>query len=125
MTNTGKTFLSDHQKQKMKKYAVYAAMGIFCVGIILFIYSPSADDKANREQSAGFNTDIPLPKETGLFADKRNAYEQEQVKQHREERMRTLQDFSSLLNDNSPKNNDELSIITDEPTVTKPGINDN
>jgi hypothetical protein len=67
--------LSNEQKQKMKKYAVFALMGIICAGSIWLIFAPSAEDKARQEQTAGFNADIPLPKEEGLIGDKRDAYE--------------------------------------------------
>jgi hypothetical protein len=53
---------TNEQKQKMKKYAVFALMGIICAGWMWFVFTPSADEKAKQEQSAGFNADIPMPK---------------------------------------------------------------
>ena len=113
--------LSNEQKQKMKKYAVFALMGIICAGCMFLIFSPSADEKAKQEQTAGFNADIPLPKEAGLIGDKRDAYEQEQMKQKQAERMRSLNDFSSLLGSDNPKQTDDLGLLTDEPKTVKTG----
>jgi conjugative transposon TraM protein len=83
------------------------------------IFAPSADEKAKREAQVGFNTDIPMPKDENIIGDKRDAYEQEQMKQKQDERMRSLQDFSSLLGDNSgqQKPADELTLL-DEPQTT-------
>jgi len=115
MTDENKSRLSNEQRQMMKKYAVFALMGIICAGSIFYIFSPSADERAKQEQQMGFNTDIPMPKEESIIGDKRDAYEQEQVRQRQEERMRSLQDFSALLGDNAPKQNDDLALIINEP----------
>jgi conjugative transposon TraM protein len=116
MSNRG---LSGAQKQTMKKYAVFALMAIICAGCMWFIFAPSADEKAKQEAQTGFNTDVPMPKNEELIIDKRDAYEQEQMKQKQEERMRSLQDFSSLLGDSNQKPDDDLALI-DEPDRTQP-----
>jgi len=108
--------LSNEQKQKMKKYAVFALMGIICAGCMWFIFAPSADEKANREAQSGFNSDIPMPKDETIIGDKRDAYEQEQVRQRQAERMRSLNDFSSLLGETGKTQSDELVLLTDEPS---------
>jgi len=111
-----KSLFSEEQKQKMKKYAVFVLMGIICAGCLFFIFSPSADDRARREQSSGFNTDIPMPSNEVIIGDKRDAYEQEQIKRRQEERMRSLSDFSSLLGDNAPTHPNDLSLLpADDP----------
>ncbi|MDR1984740.1 MAG: conjugative transposon protein TraM [Prevotellaceae bacterium] len=118
-TDESKTKLSNEQKQKMKKYAVFALMGIICAGCMWFIFAPSANEKAKYEQQMGFNADIPMPKNEGIVADKATAYEQEQMQQKQAERMRSLEDFSSLLGDNNPKQADDLVLLTDEPANAK------
>jgi conjugative transposon TraM protein len=118
----GKPKLSNEQKQKMKKYAVFALMGIICAGYMWFIFSPSAEDKAKQEIQAGFNADIPDPKNETIIGDKATAYEQEQMKQKQAERMRSLEDFSSLLGENSPKQTDDLSLLPDETPGAKGGV---
>lgn len=114
--NEEKPKLTQKQKELMKKIAVFSLMGIVCVGSLFLIFSPSADEKAKQEAQAGFNTDIPMPKEEGIVGDKRDAYEQEQMQRKQEERMRSLQDFSVFLGDNAPKK-DDLSLMTDEPAT--------
>ncbi|MDR1340330.1 MAG: hypothetical protein LBK58_09810 [Prevotellaceae bacterium] len=101
----------------MKKYTVFALMAIICAGCIRFIFAPSADEKTRQEAQTGFNTDIPMPQDRGLVGDKRDAYEQERVKQRQEERMRSLQDFSSLLGD-TQKPDDDLALL-EEPEKAK------
>ncbi|MDR2680634.1 MAG: conjugative transposon protein TraM [Tannerella sp.] len=117
--STNNQRLSEAQKQTMKKYVVFALMAIICAGCMWFIFAPSADEKAKQDAQAGFNTDIPMPQDKGLISDKRDAYEQEQMKQKQEERMRSLQDFSSLLGGDSQKPDDDLALI-DEPDRVQP-----
>ncbi|GHU57495.1 conjugative transposon protein TraM [Bacteroidia bacterium] len=114
-TEESKSKLTNGQKQKLKKYAVFALMGVICAGCMWFIFAPSADEKAKQEQTAGFNADIPMPKEESLIGDKRDAYEQEQMKQKQSEKMRSLQDFSALLGNGTPEPPDNLALLTDEP----------
>ncbi|MDR2970076.1 MAG: conjugative transposon protein TraM [Tannerellaceae bacterium] len=114
-TDEGKPKLSEEQKQKMKKYGVFALMGIIFVGCMWFIFAPSAEDKAQEQAQAGFNTDIPMPNEESMIGDKRDAYEQEQVRQKQAERMRSLSDFSALIGENAPQQSEDLALMTDEP----------
>ena len=113
-TEESKPRLSNEQKQKIKKYAVFALMGIICAGCMWIIFSTSANEKANREQQSGFNAEIPMPKNEGIIADKATAYEQEQMKQKQTERMRSLNDFSSLFVNDNPKQADDLALLTDD-----------
>jgi conjugative transposon TraM protein len=106
------------QKEKIKKMAVFALMGIICAGSIFLIFAPSADEKAKQELQMGFNADIPMPKNEVIISDKRDAYEQEQMQQKQAERMRSLEDFSSLLGDNSPKQSDDLTLLTDAASTS-------
>jgi len=121
MTDEEKSKLSNGQKQKMKKYAVFAIMGIIFVGCLWFIFAPSADEKAKQEQQMGFNADIPMPKNESIIGDKRDAYEQEQVKQRQAERMRSLNDFSSLFNESGKSQSGDLTLLPDEPSSSKTG----
>ena len=113
-TDGNKPALTPAQKQKMKKYAVYALMFIIFGVSMRLLFAPSQDDKAKSKANRGFNTDIPLPKEEGLIGDKRDAYEKEQMKQKQTDRMRSLQDFSTLLGTDSQKTN-ETDLTTEAP----------
>ncbi|KAA6306438.1 hypothetical protein EZS27_041907, partial [termite gut metagenome] len=117
--NETKPTLSNEQKQVMKKYAVFALMFTIFAAVMWLIFSPSEQDKAKAEASAGFNTDIPLPKEEGLISDKRDAYEQGEMKAKQEEKMRSLQDFSSLLDEDAKQPEKELALLSDEPVKQK------
>jgi conjugative transposon TraM protein len=118
-TAENKPRLSNEQKQKMKKYAVFTLMGVICAGCIFLIFSPSADGKSKQEQQIGFNTDIPMPKNETIIGDKRDAYEQEQMKQKQSERMRSLEDFSAMLGSKPQKPSDDLILLDDEPQAQK------
>jgi conjugative transposon TraM protein len=111
--------LSNQQKQTMKKYTVFALMAVICAGCMWLIFAPSAADKAKEAETAGFNANIPLPKEEGIIDDKKSAYEQEQIKQKQTERMRSLQDFSALLGNDAKKPADDLLLLDDEPATPK------
>ena len=115
----GKPRLSSEQKQRMQKYAVFALMGVIFAGCIWFIFTPSVDEKAKQEQHAGFNADIPMPKEEDIISDKASAYEQEQMKQKQAERMRSLSDFNSLLGETGKNPPVDLALLPDEPVASK------
>src|SRR5574344_1692153 len=85
-TNESKQTLTNEQKQKMKKYVVFALLFIIFGACLWLIFAPSADDKAKAEATQGFNADIPMPKEEGIIGDKKSAYEEAQMKQKQEEK---------------------------------------
>ena len=118
-TDDGNPKLSNEQKQKLKKYAVFALMGIICAGSMWLIFAPSADEKAKQEQTAGFNTDIPIPREEGIIDNKKDAYEQEQMKRKQAEKMRSLQDFSALLGEDAGIPSGDLMLPDEEPVTQK------
>jgi conjugative transposon TraM protein len=59
-----------------------------------------------------------MPKEEGIIDNKKDAYEQGDIKQKQDERMRSLQDFSSLLGENNAKQTDDLALL-DAPAAQK------
>jgi conjugative transposon TraM protein len=117
--NGPQSHLSAKQKQALKKYGVFALMGIICAGCIYLIFAPSSG-KA-KQAGTGFNTEIPLPKEATLIGDKRDAYERENIKHKQSERMRSLEDFSSLFAENASETDADLSLITDRPALQTGG----
>ncbi|MDR3327485.1 MAG: conjugative transposon protein TraM, partial [Prevotellaceae bacterium] len=50
---------------------------------------------------------------------KRDAYEQEQMKQKQAERMRSLEDFTAMMGDETVKPSDDLILLDDEPQTVK------
>lgn len=110
--------ITAEQKQKLIKYAVFALMAIICAGCIWLIFSPSDEDKAKEQIGMGFNADIPDPKGDGIIGDKKDAYEQEQMKERQKERMQSLQSYADML-ENSKKDKVTLDL-GDDPTVSQP-----
>jgi conjugative transposon TraM protein len=84
-------------RQILKKYAVFALMAMACILCMWLIFAPSDKAKTKIPGTVGFNTDIPMPKDEGIVGDKKSAYEQEQVKQNQQEKMRTLSDFAAMM----------------------------
>lgn len=117
--NEGKPALSNEQRQKMKKYAVFALMFVIFGACLWLIFAPSTDDRTKEEAAAGFNSEIPLPKEEIIIGDKKSAYEQEQLKEKQAERMRSLSDFSRLLSDEKGTSSTDFALIADEPDASE------
>lgn len=91
-------------KQTLKKYAVFALMGIAFAGCLWMIFAPSADDKQKQAMTQGYNDRIPDPAAGDIIGDKRDAYQMENMKQRQQETMVSLQDYSSMLNPGSDDN---------------------
>lgn len=103
------------QKQKLKKYLVFAVMFLVFAGSMWWIFAPSESDKEAEMQGVGFNADIPDPKGAEIVGDKKTAYEQEQAQAKQDEKMRSLQDYSYMLGErNNPSEVEQLDI---EPTT--------
>jgi len=94
---------STAQKQKLKKYLVFTIMFLAFAICMWLIFAPSGEEKDKQEQDAGFNADIPDPKNDKIVDSKKTAFEQEQTRLKQEERMRTLEDYSFLLNQEKDK----------------------
>ncbi len=107
--------ISTEQRQKLKKYAVFALMAIVFAGCMWLIFAPSDADKACEQQGSGFNADIPDPDGGGLIGDKKDAYEQEQMKDKQKERMQSLQGYMDVL-EGETKEKQQVSLsLTGEP----------
>lgn len=77
---------------KLKFYGVAAVLSLLCAGFIWFIFKPDATETV--EGAAGINTTIPDAIAPETMADKRKAYELEEMKKRRQEKVRTLQDMA-------------------------------
>lgn len=78
--------------EKLKFYGVVAILSLLCAGFIWFIFKP--DTSETTEGAAGINTTIPDAIAPETMADKQKAYELEQMKKRRQEKIRTLQDVA-------------------------------
>jgi len=63
--------------------------------------------KGKGGATAGLNTDLPMPKEKDMVENKREAYEQEAVRQKDKEKKRSLADFAYLLEKEQSKKGQE------------------
>lgn len=104
------------KKQKLKKYAVFALMGIAFAVCIWLIFSPSSDDKEQEKLGIGYNDKIPDPTNNEIIEDKRDAYEQASLKERQSKEMVNLQDYSSMLGASS-ENSDRMELLDEEPPV--------
>ena len=77
---------------KLKFYGVAAVLSLLCAGFIWFIFKP--DTTETVEGTAGINTTIPDAIAPETMADKQKAYELEEMKKRRQEKVRTLQDMA-------------------------------
>ena len=78
--------------EKLKFYGVVAFLSLLCAGFIWFIFKP--DTSETTEGAAGINTTIPDAIAPETMADKQKAYELEQMKKRRQEKIRILQDVA-------------------------------
>ncbi|MBK5720211.1 conjugative transposon protein TraM [Dysgonomonas sp. Marseille-P4677] len=106
-------------KQKFKRYGIFALMGVLCLASIWMIFRPSEVDKAKEQQGVGFNTDIPDPNEQGIIGDKKDAYEQEQMKRQLNDRMQSLQGYADML-ENSKAEKVNLNLGDELKQIEKP-----
>jgi len=95
--------ISTEQKQKLKKYAVFALMAIICAGCFWLIFAPSDADKAKEQEGIGFNADIPDPNKDEIIGDKKDAYEKDQMQKKESDRMQSLQGYIATLEGEAQK----------------------
>ncbi len=79
------------QRQKLKKYGVFAFMFLVFAGSMWLIFAPSGADK--QKESSGFNAEIPDPKKDEIISDKRDAYPGEPAREKENDRVRSLEAF--------------------------------
>lgn len=89
--------LSPQEIQRRKKMLVYPLFFLIFAGAMWLIFAPSGNKE--NTQPDGFNPELPIPKDEAIVGDKREAYEREAMQSKQQEKMRTLQDFSLLTED--------------------------
>lgn len=83
--------LTPQQLQARKKMVLFPLFFLAFAGCMWLIFAPDND---NTEPMTGFNTDLPMPEKNGIISDKRDAYIQADMKNKRQDKMRSLQDFA-------------------------------
>ena len=72
---------------------VFPLMLLAFSAIMWLIFAPSGGEETTEQ--AGLNTSLPTPEQSGIVADKRDAYVQQEMKAKQEAKMRSLEDFAS------------------------------
>lgn len=110
--------LTEEQRQRRRKMLVYPLMGLLFAGSMWLIFAPSDKDKAEAQQGIGFNTEMPLPAQSGIIADKRTAYEQARLEEKQKERRAQMNDLAALFSDKEAENDsptEEFDLLDPEP----------
>ena len=97
-------------RQEIRKYLVFAGMFLLFIGCMWWIFAPSKEDRQEETKKAGFNTELPDPRGAGIEGDKIAAYEQADMRRRQEEKMRTLEDFSSLADEKRQENPQAVAV---------------
>lgn len=101
------------RKEQIKKWLIYAGMGLLFLVSMYFIFKPSKEQVQAEHQKVGFNTELPDPRGAGIEADKIAAYELEDMRVKQEQKMRTLEDFTAMTPD------DEEEEVVEIPEESK------
>lgn len=103
-TKQPKRELSMVERQKRKKMVVMPLLFLLFAGAMWLIFAPSNDGQEETEGLTGFNAELPIPKDDGIVDNKREAYQREAMQQKEKEKMKSLQDFSSMFDDAEQNN---------------------
>ena len=106
--------LSIAERNKRKKMLIMPLFFLLFGGAMWLIFAPSDSGETKIEGQTGFNAEIPKPKDEAINGDKRDAYEQEAMRQKQQEKMKSLQDFSSMFDQN------EQSELQTSPASKQP-----
>lgn len=105
--------LTTQQKQKIKKYGVYSALGVMFVCAMVILFFPK--DKDGERKLLGFNTEIPDPNNEDMVSDKLSAYEKGKLDFKAEERKRMMMDIGSYMNNHPEEAKEEkLDLLNPE-----------
>ena len=113
-----KTPLTEEQRQRRRKMLVYPLMGLLFIGSMWLIFAPSDKEKSEAQQGVGFNTEMPLPVEADIIADKRTAYEQARLEEKQKERRTQMNDLAALFSDKEAEGDsptEEFDLLNPEP----------
>lgn len=95
MKNKMTTQTNNNSKQQGKKFIVYLVMVLgFCVAM-WYIFTPT--DAEKKEEVHGVNTTLPDPKRDVIIGNKKEAYEQAQLREKKQEQMQSLENYQHIL----------------------------
>lgn len=89
------TQTNNNSKQQGKKFIVYLVMVLgFCV-TMWYIFTPT--DAEKKKEVHGVNTTLPDPKRDVIIGNKKEAYEQAQLREKKQEQMQSLENYQHIL----------------------------
>lgn len=95
---TRKNDLTPQQREKMKKVAVFAALGlIFCASMFFIVREMFPGKKGGEEMITGINPDVPLPRTEALSDDKMKVYEMASTREREEERQASINSLADYF----------------------------
>lgn len=112
---SNKKELTPAQMQKRRKMLVMPLFFLLFAGAMWLIFAPSKKEGDEAAGQDGFNSEIPTPKDEGIYTDKRTAYEQEAQRKREQDKMRSLQDFSTMFEQNEEQKEGQLRIAPEPP----------
>lgn len=115
--------LSITERQRRQKMLIMPLFFLIFLGAMWLIFAPSEDEKGQIAGLTGFNAELPVPKDEGIVEGKRDAYEREAMQQKEREKMKSLQDFSSMFNDSQQNNNDSPESAYNTSLEVEPSQN--
>ena len=95
--NNDKRDLTAKEKLQQKKWMVYPLLVLPFLGSMWLIFSPTNEAHSEPGLGEGFNTTIPMPKEEGIVNDKESAYEEQELREAKKEKLKSLHDFTDIL----------------------------
>ena len=95
--------LTEEQRLLRRKMLAFPLMVLTFLGCMWLIFAPSQKDGGKERQGLGFNTDMPLPENSGIIGDKAKAYEQQQLEKRQKQRRGMVGDLSSFWDDTDVK----------------------
>lgn len=108
------------RKEQIKKWLIYAGMGLLFLVSMYFIFKPSKEQVQAEQQKVGFNAELPDPRGAGIEADKIAAYELEDMRVKQEQKMRTLEDFTAMTTDDEEEEVVRYPKSRDTQAVARP-----
>jgi conjugative transposon TraM protein len=104
--------LTPEQVRKRRQLLIYPLFFLVFAGIIYLIFAPSDKDRDSENEGAGYNAELPMPKEEGIISDKKGAYEKDEFERMQEQKRRTLQDMSFAFGETNGSSFEEQKANT-------------
>lgn len=97
---TQKKELTPQQREKMKKVAVFSAIGlIFCVSMFFIVRGMFSGKETEEEITAGINPDVPQAQTEVLADDKMKAYEMTANREREDERQANINSLADYFSE--------------------------